>query len=244
MAHRDIDQAGERADRAADPRGSAVRGEGRGSAVRGEQPRRLTPDTVRDLFADRAPLGLVRLFEASVPLVLDGEPVEDEERMHADLAGPLHLTPLGRGGDMVLAAFTDRAAMLEAVRREDRGYEELSPERREEARASLKEICVSNPTVLDAHVCFFEDAGEQGDEECLGPELGFPNLSRVRRGFLGTQNWNDVISSLSWCRFDVSLFDAFDWQGNEFFAPKGCNTPDLARFGWGDRAASIVNWGS
>jgi hypothetical protein len=223
MAHRDIDQTGERADRAADPRGSAVRDEGRGSAVRGEQPRRLTPDTVR---------------------VLDGEPVEDEERMHADLAGPLHLTPLRRGGDMVLAAFTDRAAMLEAVRREERGYEELSPERREEARASLKEICVSNPTVLDAHVCFFEDAGEQGDEECLGPELGFPNLSRVRRGFLGTQNWNDVISSLSWCRFDVSLFDAFDWQGNEFFAPKGCNTPDLARFGWGDRAASIVNWGS
>ncbi|MFJ8692994.1 hypothetical protein [Streptomyces roseolilacinus] len=217
---------------------------GRQAAAPDAEPRPLSPTAVRDLFADRAPLGLVRLFEASVPLVLDGEPVEDEERVHADLAGPLHLTPLGRGADTVLGAFTDRAAMLEAVRREDAADEEVSPERLERARASFEHICTSNPSVLPARVCFFEDAGEQGDVKCLDPGLGYPNLSRVRRGFLSTQNWNDVISSLSWCRFDVSLFDAFDWQGNEFFARKGCNNPDLARFGWGDRAASIANWGT
>ncbi|OEJ93569.1 hypothetical protein [Streptomyces thermolilacinus] len=238
MAHRDIDgidRTGERTDRAAGPQ--------EGTAP-DEEPQPLSPTAARDLFADRAPLGLVRLFEAAVPLVLDGEPVEDEERMHADLAGPLHLTPLGRGNDTVLAAFTDRALMLEAVRRVDTAYEELTPEQAERARASFEKICVSNPTALDARVCFFEDAGEQGDVKCLGPGLGYPNLSRLSRGFLGTRNWNDVISSLSWCRFDVSLFDAFDWQGNEFFAPKGCTTPDLSRFGWGDRTASIVNWGS
>ncbi|WP_175410037.1 hypothetical protein [Streptomyces sp. TRM64462] len=224
MAHRQTDErAAERA-AASDP-----------------EPHALSPSAVRDLFADRAPLGLVRLFEPSVPLVLDGEPVEDEERMHADFPGPLHLTRLGDGEEMVLAAFTDRAAMLAEVRRY--AGDEPSPERLERARASLEHVCTTNPGSLPEQVCFFEDAGESGDVRCLDPARGYPNLSRVRRGFLGTQNWNDVISSLSWCRFDVSLFDAFDWQGNEFFAPRGCNTPDLNRFGWGDRAASIANWG-
>ncbi|WP_411574730.1 hypothetical protein [Streptomyces fradiae] len=211
-------------------------------AVPDEEPHPLPPHAEQDLFADRAPLGLVRPFGASVPLVLDGEPVAHEE--HADLAGPLHLTPLGHGDTAVLAAFTDRAAMLEAVRREDGADGEPSPERLERARASFETVCTTNPAALPARVCFFEDAGEQGDVKCLDAGLGYPNLSRVRRGFLSTQNWNDVISSLSWCRFDVSLFDAFDWQGNEFFARKGCTTPDLARFGWGDRAASIANWGT
>ncbi|MFF8382778.1 hypothetical protein [Streptomyces kanasensis] len=206
------------------------------------EPRPLTESAARELFAERAPLGLVRVFSASVPLVLDGETVEDEERMHADLAGPLHLTPLGSGDGVVLAGFTDRAAMLAEARR---ATADGSPrEGVDGARDSFERVCTSNPDSLPDRVCFFEDAGEQGDVKCLGAGLGYPNLSRVHRGFLSTQNWNDVISSLSWCRFDVSLFDAFDWQGNEFFARKGCTTPDLNRFGWGDRAASIANWGN
>ncbi|GAA4932053.1 hypothetical protein ACFPM3_03660 [Streptomyces coeruleoprunus] len=236
MAHRD-----EHADRRPGTAQAGAGGDER-AAAGDPEPERLADSAVRDLFADRAPLGLVRLFEPVVPLVLDGEPVEDEERMHADLAGPLHLTRLGQGDDVVLAAFTDREAMIAEARRQYAGGatepQDVKPKR------SMEHICTSNPSTLPAEVCFFEDAGEQGDVKCLGPMLGYRNLSRVRRGFLGTQNWNDVISSLSWCRFDVSLFDAFDWQGNEFFAPKGCNTPDLNRFGWGDRAASVVNWGT
>jgi hypothetical protein len=177
-----------------------------------------------------------------VPLVVDGEAVEDEERLHADLAGPLHLTPLGSGDELVLAGFTDRGAMLAEARRA--AVDGPPRETADGARRSFERVCTSNPDSLADRVCFFEDAGEGGDVKCLGPGLGYPNLSRVHRGFLSTQNWNDVISSLSWCRFDVSLFDAFDWQGNEFFARKGCNVPDLNRFGWGDRAASIANWGT
>ncbi|WP_149183046.1 hypothetical protein [Streptomyces sp. TRM49041] len=238
MVHRQTD------DRAADQRQGTARGPDTAGRATGTEPepQPLPASAERDLFADRAPLGLVRLFAPAVPIVLDGEPVEDEERMHADFPGPLHLTRLGHGDDAVLGAFTDRAAMLAEARRQYAG-EELPPERLERAKRSMEHVCTTNPGSLPEEVYFYEDAGESGDVKRLPKGRGYPNLSRVSRGFLGTQNWNDVISSLSWCRYDVSLFDAFDWQGNEFFAPKGCNTPDLNRFGWGDRAASIANWG-
>lgn len=157
--------------------------------------------------------------------------------MNSELKEPLSLTRLEYGSSIALGAFTERTAMLSEVRR-------IYADGERTASLSWEHVCTTNPDSLSPVAVFWEDAGEQGDSLSLDPGFGYTDLSQVHRGFLGTQNWNDVISSLSWCRFDVSLFDAINWTGNEFFAVKGCNTPDLAPFGWSDEAASIANWGT
>ncbi|MBT2490686.1 hypothetical protein J7E96_19630 [Streptomyces sp. ISL-96] len=201
------------------------------------EPERIPSGKAEGLSTRPVPIGRKREFKPDVPVVLDGEVVEDLERMKAEATGPLSMTRLAYGSSLALGAFTDREAMLAEVGR-------MYPDAEHRSLVALEAVCTQPPDSLPTRVCFFEDADEQGDIKCLEAGFGYKNLSNVHRGFLLTQNWNDVISSLSQCRFDVSLFDAFDWTGNEFFAPKGCNTPNLARFGWGDRAASIVNWGS
>ncbi|MFF9278933.1 hypothetical protein [Streptomyces griseosporeus] len=174
-----------------------------------------------------------------VPLVLDGEVVEDLDRMEAEITGPLFMTRLVYDSTVALGAFTDRAAMLSEARR-------LSADTESTALRDSEHVCTSNPDSLEDIVRFWEDAGEQGDIRSVGPGRGYSDLSHLHRGFLGAGNWDNIISSLSWCRFDVSLFDltGFDASGGEFFAPKGCNTPDLTPFGWNDRASSIANWGT
>ncbi|MFF8370062.1 hypothetical protein ACF05W_14605 [Streptomyces lydicus] len=203
------------------------------------EPERLPDGLFEEVGKQRAPGQLKRPIEPQVPLVLDGEEVEDLERMNAEIAGPLFMTRLAYDSSVALGVFTDRAAMLSEARRQSVASRKTELRPREH-------ICTSNPDSLEDIVRFWEDANESGDIRSVGPGLGYADLSRLHRGFLGTQNWNNIISSLSWCRFDVSLFDltGFDASGGEFFAPKGCNTPDLAPLGWNDRASSIANWGT
>ncbi|MFK8906939.1 hypothetical protein [Streptomyces sp. YS-3] len=191
-----------------------------------------------DLSVRQARTGRKRDFNPDVPVVLDGEVVEDLERMNTEVARPLYMTRLIYDSSLALGAFTNRDAMLAEARRMSADAEEKSME------AAFEAVCTQPPDSLPTQVCFFEDVGEQGDVKCVDAGLGYPDLSKVHRGFLGTQDWIFVISSLSQCRFDVSLFDLLQWHGDEFFQPKGCNTPDLNRFRWNDLAVSIANWGT
>ncbi|MEU8585087.1 hypothetical protein [Streptomyces abikoensis] len=216
-------------------------GEESGTSTRNPEtvePQKISPGLAAELSARLPYSGRKREFHPDVPVVLDGEFVEDLERMNAEVERPLFMTRLVHGSSLALGVFTNREAMLTEARRMHAGAEESS------LGASLEAICTQPPDSLPAQVCFFEDINEGGDVKCVGAGLGYPDLSKVHRGFLGTQDWNFVISSLSQCRFDVSLFDLLQWHGDEFFQPKGCNTPDLGRFRWNDLAVSIANWGT
>ncbi|MFI0222321.1 hypothetical protein [Streptomyces lydicus] len=210
-----------------------------GAPGRDVEPVALPSDLFQELSKERAPGQRRRPLVPQVPLVLDGEVVEDLERMNAEATVPLFMTRLVHDSSVALGAFTDREAMLSEARR-------LPADSQSATRPRSEHVCASNPDSLEDIVRFWEDAGEQGDIRSVGPGLGYKDLSRLHRGFLSTQNWNNIISSLSWCRFDVSLFELTDFNasGGEFFAPKGCNTPDLTPFGWNDRASSIANWGT
>ncbi|MFH8789240.1 hypothetical protein [Streptomyces roseoverticillatus] len=202
------------------------------------EPERIPDGLAAELSAHQAASGRMREFFPDVPVVLDGEAVEDLERMNAELVQPLFMTRLVYDSSLALGAFTNREAMLAEARRMHAQADERS------LASALEAICTQPPDSLPTQVCFFEDINEGGDVKCVDAGLGYPDLSKVHRGFLGTQDWNFVISSLSQCRFDVSLFDLLQWHGDEFFQPKGCNTPDLGRFRWNDLAVSIANWGT
>ncbi|MFD5411951.1 hypothetical protein [Streptomyces nojiriensis] len=206
--------------------------------VRDAEPVRIPDGLAGELSARPEHTGRKRELYPDVPLVLDGEVVEDLERMNAEVTRPLFMTRLIHNSSLALGAFTDREAMLSEARRMYTDAEEGALE------AALEATCTQPPDALPTQVCFFEDIDEQGDVKCVEAGLGYPDLSKVHRGFLGTGDWIFVISSLSKCRFDVSLFDLLEWHGDEFFQPKGCNTPDLGRFRWNDLAVSIANWGT
>ncbi len=104
-------------------------------------------------------------------------------------------------------------------------------------------ICQSPPDALPEQACFFEHVNEEGDIICLPPNRAYADLTRVSRGFLGTGDWNDFISSVSWCRWDVSLFEHIHYGGSQLWLRAGCTTPNLVELGWNDRASAIVNWG-
>lgn len=212
---------------------------GAGATGAGVEPERLPDELFKEVGEQRAPGPLKRPIEPRVPLVLDGEVVEDLERMNAEIVGPLFMTRLVYNSSVALGVFTDRAAMLSEARKLPVASQKTEVRPREL-------VCTSNPDSLEDIVRFWEDTNESGDIRSVGPGLGYRDLSGLHRGFLSTQNWNNIISSLSWCRFDVSLFDltGFDSGAGEFFAAKGCNTPDLTPFGWNDRASSIANWGT
>ncbi|MFF4675070.1 hypothetical protein ACFY1C_35815 [Streptomyces sp. NPDC001279] len=189
------------------------------------QARRNTPELIKSLDEGRPSVsGIVRPLEPEVPVVLDGEVFEDLERLNAMTRNQaLYTTRLSDGGAVALGVFTDRAGMLSVAHPMD------------------------TDTALDFGLPTFtrvwEDANEGGDRLELEHGFHWPNLLDVPRGFLHTQNWNDIVSSVSVCAFDVSLFWDINLSGPEFFVPAGTRIPDLNAFGWNDAVSSFICWG-
>ena len=174
-----------------------------------------------------------RAFDYSVlevPLVLDGEVVDDPTQLNNLGPARLHFTPLRHERGVALGAFTRRDDMLSAAHGSHRSLDILASLPLGDARA----LC-TNPSNLSEFACFFEHMHFGGDRICLGPRLGFPDLTQG--------GWNDVISSVDWCRWEISLFEHIHFQGNELLIASGCDAPYLAALGWNDRASSAVNWG-
>lgn len=112
-----------------------------------------------------------------------------------------------------------------------------------EAKAADEPLCQEPPDSLPEQAVFWWDINETGDQISLPPARAYSDLTKVSHGFLGLGNWNDAISSVSWCRWDVSRFWSINYGGSQLWLPAGCNTPNLVNLGWNDQASAIVNWG-
>jgi len=165
----------------------------------------------------------------NVPLFLDGEVLEDPQEITKLNGQSLHYTPLRIGAGIALAAFTDPQAMISES---SRMASTISTE--SNTAATSEHICTTNPDSLGERVQFFEHINESGDTIGLNPGWGYPDL---------TDGWNDIISSVGWYRWDVSLYEHIHYGGSQLWLPAGCNTPNLVILGWNDRASSCVNWG-
>jgi hypothetical protein len=164
-----------------------------------------------------------------VPLVLDGELLEDPGRVRELESTPLYYTPLRHAAGVALGAYTEREAMLAASRE---APEVLAGLELTDARS----VCTTNPDSLGEFAFYFEHMHFGGDSISDQPGWGFASL------VIG--DWNDTISSVDWCRWDVSLFQHSNFEGDELFLRAGCDTPYLEAFRWNDTASSTVNWGT
>jgi hypothetical protein len=181
----------------------------------------------------------------SVPLLLDGQTVPDADALRVHDGRPLYYTPLRNGKALALAAFTSRERMMAQAWHLRAALPATQPAAASAGR--FEAICTTNPDSLPDQVCFYEDIGEAGDVKCLAAGRAYPNLlqvGRVKVGWWYTSDWNDVISSVAWCRWDVTLYEHINYGGSQLFLPAGCNTPNLVELGWNDRASSVVNWGT
>ena len=91
---------------------------------------------------------------------------------------------------------------------------------------------------------YFEHAGQGGDQLSNNPGRAWRDLTQVRRGFLGLGNWNDVISSVDWCRWDLMLYEHVGYGGARLFLRAGRTYNQLSDFGWNDVASATANFGT
>jgi hypothetical protein len=175
-----------------------------------------------------------------VPIVLDGVLQSQAELIAAAHKTPLFYTPIRNGGRHAVAVFSSREAMI----KERTGVQsKFGPHM---IAMDIEHICTEPPDSLPEQVCFYSDINQGGDVICLGPDLAYPDLTRVGRDkvfWWYINNWNDCISSVSQCRYNVSLYWDINYGGAEFWLQAGCNLPDLTVYGWNDEASTIVNWG-
>ena len=174
-------------------------------------------------------------------MLLDGKLVEKPDEITNYNGTPLYYTPLRNEGGMTLAAFTSHERMIAEAKHLSMSLGGTM------VRPQLEQgICQQPPDNLPEQACFFEHTNEGGDVICLPPARAYPDLTRVGRNkvfWWYTTDWNDVVSSVSWCRWDVSLYEHINYGGSALYLTAGCNTPNLVELGWNDRASAIVNWG-
>jgi hypothetical protein len=174
----------------------------------------------------------------NVPLILDGEVLEDPEEITQLNGTPLHYTTLRTRTGIALAAFTDPQALITEPRKLVRKMMEGAI-----PAAAHTDVCTSPPDSLGERVQFYEHINESGDTFGLNPFQFYPDLTRARRGVLGLEDWNDTISSVSQCRWNVSIWEHTQFHGDHHMLRAGCNTSNLGELGWNDRASSVINWG-
>lgn len=105
------------------------------------------------------------------------------------------------------------------------------------------DIGTSNPDSLSDLAYYYSNDSGGGDWLQNGPARAWRDLSKVGRGILHLGNWNDVISSVNWCRWDISLYANANYQGSQLYLRAGRTYFHLSEWGWNDRASSTVNWG-
>lgn len=110
-------------------------------------------------------------------------------------------------------------------------------------RAGDGDIGTSNPDSLSPISRYFEDINQGGDLLQNNPGRAWHDLTQVRHGFLGLGNWNDLVSSVDWCRWDITLYENINYGGSQLYLRAGRTYNNLTDFGWNDRASAVVNWG-
>lgn len=157
---------------------------------------------------------------------LDGE--RHEPTVINELDGQaLYSTPATDGsGEAVLHSFTGLEGLRTFLSTEAAG-----------------DIGTTNPDSLSGVSRKFEQAGFSGDTLSNNPGFAWPDLTQVRRGLLGLGNWNDIITSVDWCRWDTSLYEHVNYGGSQLYLRAGRTYNNISEFGWNDRASATVNWG-
>jgi len=94
---------------------------------------------------------------------------------------------------------------------------------------------------------FYEDIQFQGAVLHLDANFAYHDLTHLSRGFLGTSDWNDFISSVHmYGNWVCTLYEHVDFQGSSFTMLKrgayGQAVPYLSTYGWNDRASSVETW--
>ena len=106
------------------------------------------------------------------------------------------------------------------------------------------DIGTTNPDSLSGVSRYFEHADQGGDQLGNNPGRAWRDLTQVRRGFLGLGNWNDVISAVDWCRWDLMLYEHVGYGGARLFLRAGRTYNRLSDFGWNDVASATANFGT
>ncbi|MEV6176328.1 hypothetical protein [Streptomyces sp. NPDC052015] len=183
------------------------------------------------MTVEQPPFKRKRPYMPTVPLLLNGELVEDLERMNAQYPGDLYVTPIVYDSTFALAAFTEREAMLEESRKmsnsaEFRWHVEL--------RGGA---CADEGTPVPQFLRPWDLPNLRGEFLTISPEGKIRDLStRVRREFL---NWDNAIQSIGICAYPYSAYSDPNFSGIEHFINFRCwINPD-----WGITISSIRNWG-
>ncbi|MFF7946262.1 hypothetical protein [Streptomyces griseorubiginosus] len=159
-------------------------------------------------------------------VVIDGEANEPETVREFD-GQPLYSTPgLDKKGSLLLYSFTSLRGLNSHL-----------------LAAPRHDIGTTNPDSLPELSYYYEHEDGGGDWLQNGPGRAWADLRRVPRGFLHTGDWNDIISSVNWCRWDVSVWDRPNYQGSQLYLPAGQTYYHLSQFGWNDCVSSTANWG-
>ncbi|MGA8927256.1 MAG: hypothetical protein WB462_13635 [Solirubrobacterales bacterium] len=184
-----------------------------------------------------------------VPLLLDGVLLDDPEEITSYNGTPLYYTPIGSFPTVALAVFTTREAMLSARTDEAKVSLELGSTDADSITLPIVgtiPLGPPPPPTIPDEARFCEHQYQQGDSFTLPPDRAYSDLRGLSYGGtlgIGSDSWNDAITSTAQCRFAVSLFEAIDYVGSELRVPAGGSVPDMVPLGWNDRASSVVNWG-
>jgi hypothetical protein len=169
-------------------------------------------------------------YMPTVPLLLNGELVEDLERMNAQHPGDLYVTPIVYDSTFALAAFTERKAMLEESR-------SMSNSAEFHWHVEMRSACADEGAPVPQLLRPFDLPNLRGEFLRISPEGEIKDLStRVRRQVL---NWDNAIRSIDVCAYPYSAYSEKNLRGIEHFINFRCwINPD-----WGITISSIRNWG-
>ncbi|MGA5453863.1 hypothetical protein ACPCVO_45340 [Streptomyces umbrinus] len=192
------------------------------------------PVPVRREPADEMESEQHRQLRPTVPVLLDGKPVEDLASIN-DYPKPLYMTPSAHQSGLVLSCFTERNPMYE---------EAQSASKNEEfhwlLEAERAGSCPHDPIELPTILMFLDLPDLAGEHLAIRSERMISDLSTVsRRGFL---NWGNAIRSIFVCAYPYSLHSKPNRKGDEYYVNFRCSLTQLGM--WDMRTQSIVNWGT
>ena len=198
----------------------------------------VADDAIEDNIADTepgaAPSPIPKPMRTpAVDLIIDGD--RHDAGVYAELAGRgLTYSPgVDAKREPVLYGFTTAAGLSEHLAATEPLAFELA-----------EDIGTTNPDSLSGVSRYFEHAGQGGDQLSNNPGRAWRDLTQVRRGFLGLGNWNDFISAVDWCRWDLMLYEHVGYGGARLFLRAGRTYNRLSDFGWNDVASATANFGT
>lgn len=185
----------------------------------------VTPEEFDHLWTsrnkERAPADI-----PDTPFFLDGELIEDSERVPQPLYGPLYATPRIHDHRLVQSVHSEREAMIAE------GLAFQVTEEWEGARG----FCFP-PEHTNTKTVYRTGRNLTGAAFQVLVEARVPDLREF------TPSANDVFRSVHACRFAFSMFTGFHFTGSEYFVNFRCDLLEILR-PWDLNISSVINWGA